>query len=306
MTPLQKLMEITRKITEQRLKPVVQVKLNNDVERQYRGQLFALIRLMAEAVADEILPVLKQEHQNFTADHDFMDVWSDRILTALARAATKFTTAIFEQQIKRLAASTISMAEAATTSAFLKSVNKAVGVDLARVISNEGITDYVSLAVEENVNLIKSIQTTYFDRVQSTVLNGVRTGAHPTKIAKQLSELTGVTQQRAKIIARDQMAKINSDIMSKRQQQSGISYFKWITSKDRRVSGNPTGEYPTAKIKCYEIAKMDVGFGPGVFKWSAGAKYGGESKLYPGRAHINCRCTASPVFEWELPASKKR
>lgn len=292
-------MEMNQQVAQRRrqAKPVAV----DQTERYYRAQLQSLVRAMAKAVAAEILPILKEEKSNFIADHDFMDRWLDRLVAALQSLSAQWVGQRFERQVRRLAASTVSMAEAESTAAFLQSVNRAVGVDLSNVISREGLADYLDMAVEDNVSLIKSISSRYFERVESIVLSGVRDGDAPTTIAKRLSEQTGATYKRARLIARDQVAKLNSDITAKRQTEAGITHFRWITSNDERVTGRPGGKYSSAKIKCWEIAKKDIGFGPGVYRWKEGASYGGESGLKPGKAHINCRCTASPVFEWELP-----
>jgi len=163
------------------------------------------------------------------------------------------------------------------------------------------MAEYIDASVLDNVNLIKSVSEQYFQRVQNVVLGGMRSGDSPTTIARALQHQTGITDRRARIIARDQIAKLNSQIVQRRQVQAGITHFRWVTANDERVTGRPGGRYANAKVKCHEIAKRDIGFGPGVYRWDRGASYAGETNLHPGQAHVNCRCTASPVFEWQLP-----
>ena len=94
-------------------------------------------------------------------------------------------------------------------------------------------------------------------------------------------------------------------IDSTRSQSLGIMYYRWSTSNDRRVSGNPSGAYPYAKIKCYMIAKRDIGYGKGVYTYKDGAEYAGETKLHPGTCHPECRCRRIPLIEgvnFELPS----
>ena len=245
---------------------------------------------MAQAVDAELTPILKAE---YTADSPLVD----RIIAALNRLAARFTGTAYANQAYRLAQSTLSMAEADSTAAFVSSVNRAVGVDMGRLMSSEGMQAYMDAAVAENVALIKSISSDYFSKIEQAVMGGMRAGESTTVIARRIQEETGSTYKRAKLIARDQLAKANSDITRKRQQQAGIARFRWSTSKDERVSGNPAGKYPNAKVKCYQIARQDIGFGPGVYLIDKGAKYAGETALFPGRAHINCRCTLTPLIE---------
>jgi uncharacterized protein with gpF-like domain len=245
---------------------------------------------MAQAVDAELTPILKAE---YTADSPLVD----RIIAALNRLAARFTGTAYANQAHRLAQSTLSMAEADSTAAFVSSVNRAVGVDMGRLMSSEGLQAYMDAAVAENVALIKSISSDYFSKIEQAVMGGMRAGESTTVIAKRIQAETGSTYKRAKLIARDQCSKVNSDVVRRRQQQAGITRFKWVTSRDERVSGNPAGRYPNAKIKCYAIARKDDGYGPGVFLVNKGASFGGETGLFPGRGHIGCRCTSTPLIE---------
>lgn len=277
------------------------VRVSNKPETYYRSQLNSLIRAMNLAIEREVMPVVKQEKPEYTGDSTpTMDAWSERIIAALQAASEAFVTEAFEAQARRIAVGTVSMADAESTQAFLKSVNRAVGVDLSAMIQAEGIADYVDASVAQNVNLIKSVRDQYLAQVQSAVLEGMRAGDAPSSIAKRIQQESGVSRRRAKLIARDQVAKLNSDITEKRQSAAGVTHYRWVTSKDQRVSGAPSGKYPNAKIKCYEIARKDVGNGPGVYSWKEGASYAGQTNLHPGRAHVGCRCTSTPVFSWEL------
>lgn len=303
-TPLEILTRTNSELLAKRKRPAKPIQPSDAVERYYRTQLRSLVRAMARAVAEEVMPVVRDEKAAYIGDADrsvFMDRWIDRVIEALRRASARFIGQAFEAQAERVARSTVSMAEAESTSAFLKSVNQAVGVDLAPVLSQQGMAEYLDASIADNVSLIRSVSEQYFDRVQNVVLGGMRNGDHPTSIAKALQHQTGITDRRAKIIARDQVAKLNSQIVQRRQVQAGITHFRWVTANDERVTGRPGGRYANAKIKCHEIAKQDIGFGPGVYRWDRGASYAGETNLHPGRAHPQCRCTASPVFEWELP-----
>lgn len=289
-SPLERLAETNQTLLKRRPRKAKPIKPSEKVEQRYRGQLRALVRGMAQAVDAELTPVLRS---GYTADSPLLD----RILAIIARLTERFTGVAYANQAYRLAQSTLSMAEAETTAAFVSSVNRAVGVDMTRMIGQAGIQDYLDAAVAENVALIKSISSDYFGKIEYAVLNGMRSGESTTVIAKRIQKATGATYKRAKFIARDQTSKINADISRKRQLDAGITRFKWLTAKDVRVSGNPAGKYPAAKIKCYEIAKRDIGYGPGVYLVEKGASYAGETGLYPGKAHINCRCATSVQIE---------
>ena len=305
-TPLEQLTEMNEQAGKVRRRRAPVIRLSSKPEAYYRVQLNNILRKILSFTKTEIMPIVEEEKENFVQDSAFtIDTYSDRIIEAFKRLGPKFER-IFSGQYDRLARKTLSMAESETTAAFLKSVNKAVGVDMERMIQNEGLNDYIDLSIRENVSLIKTLSEDFFKDIEQAVLNGIRTGYTPKFISRDIQERFQASQKIAHRIARDQVAKFTSDVTRQRQQSSGIKYYRVSTSKDIRVSGRPGGKYPKAKISCYNIARQDIGFGPGVYRWDEGASYGGKTGLFPGRHHIQCRCTASPVFEWELPASKRK
>lgn len=282
---------------KRKLKAPKPVKPSQQVESEYRAQLQSLIRAMAKDLYAEIEPELKRLKPQYIADAYVRDSWVSDILKALRKVSTRFSTDVFEAQVSRIASSTISRAEAQNAEEFRDSVNKAVGIDITRITQSPNMRDYLDASIASNVSLIKSIPAEYFQKIEGLVLNGMNSGLAPTAIAKQIQEETGSTYKRAKFIARDQMAKLNSDLTRKRQEEAGIEYYRSIESGDERVSGNPAGRYPKAKISCYGIARQDIGYGPGVYLVTAGAPWKGETGLHPGKHHPGCRCTAESLIE---------
>lgn len=267
------------------------VKPSEDAERFYRGQLKALVRLMSQQLYAVLGPELARLKPQYTADSvATLDGWTDDILAVIRRVSSTFTTNLFDQQARRVAAGTISRAEADNAEDFRKSVNRAVGVDFELITKPKGMVDYLEASTAENVNLIKSIPAEYFQRVETIVLGGMKSGLAPTAIAKQIQAQTGVSARRAKLIARDQVSQLNSDLTRQRQTAAGIEFYRVETANDQRVSGDPGGKYPNAKISCYGIAKQDIGYGPGVYKVSEGATWRGFTGLHPGKHHPLCRC----------------
>ncbi|MEQ4902886.1 phage minor head protein [Enterobacter hormaechei] len=264
--------------------------VNGDLEKFYNGQLRTMINLMARSVQEALIPVLKR---SYTADSFLTDL----IKAALNHAAERFYSDAYHGQQNRLAQRVVSLAESETSAAFVDQINRALGVDIEGLLTRESLGDFFDAAVEENVALIRSLSSDYFDNIQRQVMDSILRGDSVTTLTRNLQAVTGATYRRAALIARDQTLKVTSDINRKRQTSSGISRFRWSDSKDARVSGNPAGKYPRAKIKCFYIARNDVGYGPGVYLWSRGAMYNGETGLYPGRAHINCRCTGVPQIQ---------
>ena len=275
------------------------VRPSDQIEAEYRGYMQSLVKEMANEVKAGLLPIIKKNKSNYVKDS-----WADDVTNFFDAFRAKWSSILFRQKVRTDIQRPLSMVESNTTAQFLKNVNKAVGVDVSGMLKSEGIEAVMTSALQENVTLVTSLPDEYLKRIESIVYSGMQQGRYPTAIAKDLQEATGISWRRAKLIARDQVAKINSAVDSERSQNLGIEYYRWSTSNDRRVSGDPSGAYPKAKVKCYMIAKADNGLGVGVYTYKHGADYAGESNLHPGSAHIGCRCRRIPLIEgvnWERP-----
>lgn len=258
------------------------------VESEYRGYMQKIIKEMAEEVRIGLLPIIKRNKHNYIGDAKVIDGWSDDVTAFFDAFRAKWTSFLFRNKVRTDIQRPLSMAESNTTAQFLKNVNEAVGVDVSSMLKSEGIENIMTSALQENLSLVTSLPDEYLKRIESIIYNGMQSGRYPTAIAKELQKATGISWRRSKVIARDQMAKINSAVDSERSQNLGIEYYRWSTSSDLRVSGNPSGKYPKAKVRCYMIAKADIGFGRGVYTYKHGAEYAGEKNLQPGTAHVNC------------------
>lgn len=275
------------------------IKNPSDVERYYRTQLRSLVRAIRKEVDREVMPILSETKEEYTADsRPTMDSWIDRIKSALARIIDRFSSDAYESMYENVATTYVRRMDASVTGETVRSVERAVGVDIRPMMSS--MSDYIESSIAQNVALIKSIPDQYLKDVQTLVYQGTADGLTPSAIAKRLTEETDVSDRRAKMIARDQSAKITSQITQRRQEDAGIRYYRVSTAGDERVTGRPGGRYPNARISCWGIANKDIGFGKGVYTWKDGATWGGQSGLHPGRHHPQCRCTATPVFDFEV------
>lgn len=148
-------------------------------------------------------------------------------------------------------------------------------------------------ATRENVALIKTIPTRFFDRIEETVRDGVRRGLRHEEIAAQLerdvfsgeegSELA-IARNRAAFIARDQVGKVTAQVGEHRQRALGLTRYRWVTARDERVRGNPAGRYPDARPSHFARDGK-------VFSWDDAPEGG-----HPGEDY-NCRCIAEPILD---------
>ena len=140
------------------------------------------------------------------------------------------------------------------------------------------VEEQAQIAIGENVALIKSIGNQYLDNVRAAVWRSVKGGYDLESLVKQLMQIDGVTERRAKLIARDQTAKANQAFEKGRALELGITHAIWRHSSAGRTFRH---DHVKANGMKYEIEK--------------GAYISGEY-IQPAEK-INCRCRASLVIE---------
>ncbi|WVH13525.1 head morphogenesis [Acinetobacter phage vB_AbaM_fThrA] len=110
--------------------------------------------------------------------------------------------------------------------------------------------DQAQIALGENVALIKSIGNEYLDKVRSAVWRSVKNGYDVESLIKQLKEIDGVTDRRAKNIAKDQTAKLNQAFEKARAEELGITDAIWLHSS---ASKTPRHDHVKANGTRYKI-----------------------------------------------------
>lgn len=248
---------------------------------QYNRKLQQIVKLVRADVDAEIVPVIKQQAPEYVADS-----WTDVIAAALRRLLTRWTSPFAQQQAEQIAADFVRTAADDTMRR-----QSSFGIDLYG--GDRQLQDYLQAAAFQNAQLIKSIPAQYLEQVQNIVMGNMRQGMRPSYIEQALVKQFGITTRRAKLIARDQTAKIQGEMNRIRQVNSGITYFKWTTSQDERVRHSHVA-----------VAKRDVGYGEGVFRWDDLPVVDGVPS-YPGSA-VNCRCIARAVTNAQVERNKKR
>lgn len=175
-----------------------------------------------------------------------------------------------------------------------------LGVDIIARDPKLGTT--LKAFAKENAGLIKNISETMINDVEAVVRRGLRSGAASRMIEGEIVNRFEVSERRARLIARDQIAKLNSDITEQRQKELGIDEYYWQTSQDERVRGDPGGKYPNADPSHYAMNGMICRWDdpslyrePGSQEWKPRSGIGGPDE-HPGKP-INCRCIALPNLE---------
>lgn len=255
---------------------------------QYNAKLQRLVKQIKADIAKEVMPLVRQLAPEYTQDAvATTDAWSDLIASAMSFLFSKW-------QNERVSAGASRIAGEFVQSSLKKSerdLKKSAGIDVFS--GNSTLQDYLKASAQQNTQLIKSIPTKYLEEVQTLVMANMRSGMRPGYIEKALQEQFGVTQRRAKMIARDQTSKIQGELNRKQQQGAGFTHFRWLTSHDSRVRHDHD-------VFEHRVTK----YGKGVYLWSDLPLEKGVP-VSPG-SPINCRCTAIPVSEREVKANQDK
>lgn len=166
---------------------------------------------------------------------------------------------------------------ARNTKGFMASAKRTLGVDLNAVVRDDDIADYLDQASARAANLITGMADDLRKRIKDRTITAVLQGETSTAYRKTLATEFGLSDSRAKLIARDQIGKVTSDLNRIRQQQAGIVEYDWMTAADERV--RPLHRALNGK------------------RYKYGEPTGAEGGLGPGQP-IRCRCIARAVVEF--------
>lgn len=238
--------------------------MSRQTELNYYRQLKQVAQLVREDVDTNIVPLVKRLAPEYTADG-----WSDTIASAINQLLTRWLGAFARRQAETIASQFVQTAAKDNARSF--AINLYGG--------DTQLQEYLSAASYQNAKLIQSIPAQYLEQVQNIVMTNMRNGMRPSYIEEALVKQFAITERRAKLIAADQYGKIQGDMNRIRQVNSGIEYFTWVTSQDERVRHSHV-----------EVAKRDVGYGPGVFRWDDLPVVDGVP-TFPGQP-VRCRCIA--------------
>jgi SPP1 gp7 family putative phage head morphogenesis protein len=169
------------------------------------------------------------------------------------------------------------------------------------------LRDQLASFSAENTRLITKMTQEAIGEIDGLVQRGIASGRRIEAIQKDIRERFGVTRRKAKLIARDQVAKLNGQLTQLRQTNLGVTKYVWRTSDDERVRGKPGGKYPSAVPSHWVMeGKLCVWDDPTVYIDEEGKRQprSGLSppgvELHPGQDYQD-RCFAEPVLQDLLP-----
>lgn len=254
-----------------RFKPIKQ---SRQTELWYSRQLVSRVKWLRE----QIERALQNKQGPFFMDSDFDVFNTEQLLSVIKKLSEKDRS----NEIESLANEFVSRGNVQNQREVGENLKRQTGIDLQAFLNqNTAVLNKMSVMTTANVQLIKSIEQQYLDKVQTIITQGAISGKLNRDLAKEIRDLGGVTENRAKFIARDQSSKINAALTQARHEELGIKKYRWSTSGDERVRDSHAEN--DGKIFSYD-QPPETG--------------------HPGQ-DFNCRCVAIPVLD-DLPTDKEK
>lgn len=264
------------------------VRLDASAGITYNAELQRIVRNVSKDVNSVIMTTVRNLAPEYQRDAAMtLDSWVDVLTAALRTVRERYETPQFKALVVDIARRFVNTANTSN----LRRTERDLGINLYG--DSQQLSEYVQASIADNVRLITSIPDQYLTQVESIVMTNVRAGGRPASIAKSLQQQLGVTERRAKMIARDQTAKVNGDLNRLRQTDAGFPYFQWMDSDDERVRDRH--EY---------LAEHVTQYGKGVYRWDNPPLSDKGVPIIPGQDY-QCRCIGRPVSQEEVDANVK-
>lgn len=232
-------------------------------EKAYLAALRKFLKRVANTMRDVIVPAYTSRVTT-DADESTFEAFR-RIIDALVRSLGDTVRQLLELEATK------------HTDKFMENARRAFGVNLSGIIKAEDLEAYLEQVTLRNTGLIKGLSDDLIRKTQTTVTTAMIEGRTTKQLQAELKKLLQVSDSRARLIARDQAAKFNSEMNEIRHKQAGIEKYIWRTANDERVRPRH--------------ARLE-----GV-TYAYGERTGAEEGLPPGRP-IQCRCIAQAIVEF--------
>jgi len=160
-------------------------------------------------------------------------------------------------------------------------VKGGVRLDISPILALGDVRKQVTASTERNVGLIKNLSADMEKRISERVWTAYQDGTTNRELAKQLREGLDFGKARARLIARDQLAKYADALDAARFEQAGLAFYIWKTVGDDVV--RPTHKANDGKRFRNDKPPANTG--------------------HPGH-DINCRCKRKAVIYSDAEAAE--
>lgn len=259
-------------------------RIPESAEREYVRLVNEYMRFLKEEL-EENLPSLKDAYKKNRDDLVFENRRADADTDLMLRVNELFTTMksnLIRKTVgfglRRRLESLANLNRKLTVKEWKRAIKATLGIDIREdYYLGEFYKEQLLEWVKENINLISTIPEETLDKMKDIVYDGYANGRTTTKMVSDIQRVYGVSKRHATLIARDQTAKLNSQIQRYQQQDAGIEEYIWSTTGDERVRESHR-ELEGRK-----------------FRWDDPPENSDGRACHPGEDY-QCRCIGRPVF----------
>lgn len=231
------------KPTKKRRKPIKPMKYPTSHEWAYRKVLLRLshqLKLSLKRNMAPIVPDMVKEVQSHLVHPSGMmirmDAWDDdvrRMMERITREMIEPTNNAVKQMI-----ALGPRVQRFNKDEWSKLIRSQYGVDPTRE-DPKRFEQLLNVWTKNNALLIKDIPFKTMNQIRDATKEALLSGQNVEDLTGDIydimSERTDVTDSRARLIARDQVAKLNSNLTQERQRDIGVEGYIWRTVGDERV-----------------------------------------------------------------------
>ncbi len=264
------------------------------VRLEYQRAILMLVDEAAEKIREQILPNVRRlvDQTRQTDPSVRQDAPADEVAAALDDLSDTVIAAS-RPGITATASTTVRRTAEFNGRELDRVFERTLGVGIPA--AEPYLDDFIVAATRENVRRVTALLASEFDEAQNVILSGFRRGIRFEEIAQTLESRFNIIENRARLIARDQVASLNGELNRLRQTNIGVTSYVWRTSQDDDV--RPSHEELDGEV----------------FTWAQGSPEGhpGEPiNCFPGDTPLSVAGTIGRVFrryfEGELVTMKTK
>jgi SPP1 gp7 family putative phage head morphogenesis protein len=162
-----------------------------------------------------------------------------------------------------------------------RSLGQAISTQLHHDIVQTPVGERMRSLLSEQVSLIQSLPRQAGERVHQLTLQGLENSTRASEISKEILRTGAVTESRALLIARTEVARTASVLTQARAEHAGSSHYRWRTAGDQDVR---------AGHKAMEGKICEWAHPPAVNE-------NGKIRYHHPGQFPNCRCWPEPLLD---------
>lgn len=247
------------------------------LEQGYAASIMQLITPFHHAVREVLYPLLPQLFDEFKTDAIDPDI----VKNAMKLIRERFSRSVGGDRIGNTVkgnAAKINKQQHQYHQRVMSTVTGINPIQLEPWLDNE-----VRAFTTGNVSLIESIPSESLTDIEQMIYRDGTRKLSPQQMKEKIEEEFDVTEERARLIARDQVSKFNGRLTEQRQVNTGIEEYFWADGNDGRVRSDH--HHLNGKKFRWDDPPITVTTG----------KRAGE-RNHPGQ-DIQCRCNAIAVLD---------